>query len=805
MHLPSSLHSPTLDEVLTGGKSKKKQHIDEVISDFWLALVSRELSLQGRREVLTGKAKFGVFGDGKELAQIAMAKTFRKGDHRAGYYRDQTLMMALGVSTPEQFLAQMYSDPYNDPFSGGRQMTGHFATPYIDEEGEWGDQMDHHNISSGISCTAGQMGRAFGLAYASKVYRSLDLKETHSQFSNNGDEICFCTIGDASTSEGVFWEAINAAAVEKIPLLIAVWDDGYGISVPVEKQTVKGSISRALEGFLRDEKGNGIDLYTAKGYDYQDLCITFEKAAKRVRKKHRPAVVHVQDLTQQLGHSTSGSHERYKSKERLKWEKDYDCIRQMKLWLTQNNLLTDDQISKMEKEARVFITGKKRAAWQAFQSPNDDCRLGLVNIYESVNENIKELLVDDLTALKELVMPSRSEVIQCARRSVYRLHALEVDLPERLTDFIRRQLELIKDEFGSHQIAEGDKSPLNVAVTHPTYEDDSPELPGYQIINTFFDKAFDKHSDLIAFGEDVGKIGDVNQGMAGLQEKYGEERVADAGIREWTIMGQGAGLAMRGLRSIAEIQYLDYLVYALPILTDDVATLRFRSNGQQQVPMIIRTRGHRLEGIWHTGSPLGMMINSLRGIHIAVPRNMVQAAGMYNTLLQGKDPGIVIECLNGYRLKEKLPSNIGTYTVPLGIPEVLTEGDHLTLVTYGSCVRYAMEAIKICRDFGISVELIDVQTLLPFDMERIIVNSLRKTNKILFLDEDVPGGASAYMMQQVLEVQGGFKYLDGPPSTLTAKDHRTPYGNEGDYYAKPQTDDIVEKIYEIVFEMKMYS
>ncbi len=803
MTLPPSLYSPNLDNLLSSGKSKKQQFVNEVISDYWLALISREVSIQGRREVLTGKAKFGIFGDGKELVQIALAKSYKKGDHRAGYYRDQTLMMALGIATPGQFLAQLYSDPQNDPFSGGRQMTGHFATPFIDKEGNWTDHLAQYNTSAGISSTAGQMARGFGLAFASKKYRELDLDKSHSQFSDKGNEVCFCTIGDASTSEGVFWEALNAAAVEKVPLVVAVYDDGYGISVPIEKQTVKGSISRALEGFLRDENGEGIDLYTVKGYDYQDLCITFEKAVKRARKKHRPAVVHVQDLTQQLGHSTSGSHERYKSKDRLKWESDFDCNRQMKLWLIRNELLTEEQAEKMEKDARVFITNKRKEAWQAFQSRNEEARNELMDIYESVSESYQPILQNDLSELRELVLPSGEEMLQSARRAIFKLHAQEAEIPSEISEFIRKHSLRLKKDFGTFEYADKEHSPLNVPVVHPSYEEEEVMLPGYKIINAFFDKVFDRHKDLLAFGEDVGKIGDVNQGMAGLQEKYGEERVFDTGIREWTIIGQGVGVAMRGLKAIAEIQYLDYLVYALPILTDDIATLRYRSIGQQQVPLIIRTRGHRLEGIWHTGSPLGMMINSLRGIHIAVPRNMVQAAGMYNTLLQGKDPGIVIECLNGYRLKERLPDNIGDYTVPLGIPEVLMEGDHITLVTYGSCVRYAMSAAKICADFGISVELIDVQTLLPFDMEKIIVSSLRKTNKILFLDEDVPGGATAYMMQQVLEVQGGFNYLDGPPATLTAQDHRTPYGNEGDYFAKPQTDDIVEKIYEVVFEQEI--
>ncbi len=806
MYFPQSLDSPILDKILYKDGGKKKEFINDVIKDLWMALVSRELSLQGRREVLTGKAKFGVFGDGKELAQIAMARAFKKGDHRAGYYRDQTLMMALGISTPEQFLAQMYSDPNGDPFSGGRQMTGHFATPYLDSEGSWSNHMDQYNISSGISCTAGQMGRAFGLAYASKKYRELNLQKTHGQFSDNGNEICFCTIGDASTSEGIFWETINAAAVEKIPLLVAVWDDGYGISVPVEKQTVKGSISRALEGFLRDENGDGIDLYTVNGYDYQQLCLTFEKAAKKVRKKHIPAVVHVQKLTQQQGHSTSGSHERYKSKERLNWEKEYDCNARMIQWVLKNNILSKERIDEMQREARSFISERKKIAWKSFQNPNDDCRAELLDIFKKsgLGEDETLELKKHENELKELVFPTRGEVLQVARQCLYVLHAQEVELPEEIIEFITKHTKAIKKDFGTHLYSEGPGSPLQVPVIHPEYNDDAVELPGYQIINAFFDKALEEHDDLVAFGEDVGKIGDVNQGMAGLQKKYGESRVFDVGIREWSIMGQGAGLAMRGLKAIAEIQYLDYLAYALPFLTDDVATLRYRSDGLQQVPMIIRTRGHRLEGIWHTGSPLGMMIHSLRGIHILTPRNMVQAAGMYNTLLHGNDPGIIIECLNGYRLKERLPSNMGTYTVPLGIPEVLIEGEHLTLVSYGSCIRYAMKAALKLKEFGINMEVIDVQTLLPFDLERVVVNSLRKTNKILFLDEDVPGGATAYMMQQVLEVQDGFRYLDSKPYSLTAKDHRTPYGNDGDYYAKPQEEDIVELAYEIVFESKMF-
>ena len=801
MNLPETFENPVLKKLRYKEGGKKKRFLNEVINDFWLALVSREISLQGRREVLTGKAKFGIFSDGKEVPQLALAKAFKKGDHRSGYYRDLTWMLALGISTPEQFLAQLYSDPIHDPFSGGRQMTGHFATPYIDANGGWTNHMKQYNSSAGVSCTGGQMGRALGLAFASKKYRQIDFSDTYKKFSKNGNEICFCTIGDASTSEGIFWESLNAAAVEKVPLLIAVWDDGYGISVPVEKQTVKGSISRALEGFLRDEFGNGIDLYTVDAFNYPQLCLTFEKAAKKVRKHHIPALVHVKNCTQQQGHSTSGSHERYKSKERLQWEKEFDCILKMEEWMQDNNILSEERIGELRKEARIFVREKKVKAWNAHQESNEKSRNVLKKLYASVGSDDNRELLEEL---EKMVHPTRGEILQNARSLIHWLHAQEKDVPDGLITFVNDHLNQLSEHFGTHLYAQGQHSPLNVPVIHPEYEEDAEELPGYQIINRFFDEAFERYPDLFAMGEDVGKIGDVNQGFAGLQAKYGEERIFDTGIREWSILGQGAGLAMRGLKAISEIQYLDYLVYGLPFLTDDVATLRFRSDNLQQVPLIVRTRGHRLEGIWHTGSPLGMLVNSLKGMHILTPRNFVQAAGMYNTLLQGKDPGLVIECLNGYRLKEKLPSNIGNYTVPLGIPEVLSSGEHLTLVTYGSCVRYAMEAVVKAKEFGISVELIDVQSLQPFDLEGIILHSLRRTNKILFVDEDVPGGGSAYMLQQVLEKQGGFKYLDHQPAILCAKEHRTPYGDDGDYYAKPQAEDILEKIYEVVFEEKMY-
>lgn len=804
MSLPSSLAISTIHSILERQDGEDQSYKQTVIQDYWIALVSREMSLQGRREVLTGKAKFGIFGDGKELPQIAMAKTFRPGDYRAGYYRDQTLMMALELSSVEDFMAQMYGDTDFDPFSGGRQMTGHFATAFIDDQGRPTDHLSKHNISSGISSTAGQMGRAIGLSFASKVYRQRLGKEGVSQYSNNGDEVCFCTIGDASTSEGVFWESINAAAVEQVPLVVAIWDDGYGISVPTQLQTAKGSISRALEGFLKDGNSNGIYLYTVDGYDYPELCITFDKAVRKARHQHVPVVIHVQNLTQQLGHSTSGSHERYKSKERLQWEAEYDCIRQMEYWMMANALIDEVTIAEMRREARSFVREHKQKAWLNYQAPKEALRKRFGSMIQGLAMDHPHEKISEISAMLEaLVFPSKSEILMLARRLTYVLHSHELPIPPVLSSFVDTIMDELAASYGTHLLAQGASSPLNVPIIHPLYDGRAESINGYKLINQFFDIAMARYDNLYAFGEDVGVIGDVNQGMAGLQAKYGKDRVFDTGIREWTIMGQGAGMAMRGLKAIAEIQYLDYLVYALPFLTDDVATLRYRSNGQQEVPLIIRTRGHRLEGIWHTGSPLGMLIHALRGMHICVPRDMTQAAGMYNTLLQGSDPAIVIECLNGYRLKERLPSNLGVYTTPLGMPEIVREGEHLTIVTYGSCVRYAIEAAEIVLGMGIEVEVVDVQTLLPFDLEHVIKGSIRKTSKVLFLDEDVPGGASAFMLQQTIEGQQAFQYLDAPPSTLCASEHRTPYGSDGDYYAKPQVEDIVDRIYEMVMETKM--
>lgn len=773
-------------------------YVDEVLHDYRIAVLSREASLLGRKEVLTGKAKFGILGDGKELAQIAMARSFQVGDWRSGYYRDQTFMMAIDECSIEDYFAQLYADSDNDPFSGGRQMNSHFATPSIGVDGEWLDHTTRKNVSSDISCTAGQMGRGLGLAMASKVFKSTATYAGKENFTKNGDEICFVTIGDSSTSEGAFWETLNAATVERVPMLVAVWDDGYGISVPVELQTTKGSISEALEGFHVNEKGEGMYIYTCKGWDYADLCATFDRAARAVRNDHRPALVHVQEITQPQGHSTSGSHERYKSKERLQWEKDYDCILKMEEWIVENNIATSEQLQTIKEEVVEQCRTAKAKAWARVTSPIKVQIDHLQAIHTMVSSEDTADLAKDLGAM---LNPTYSEVVQNARRLKIRLQIAGATIPAELLAFLGEAAETAHQRYHTHLYSETDKAAINVPVEHPVYSDESKKVNGFQVLNTFFDKKFEEMPELIAFGEDVGQIGDVNQGFAGLQEKYGKERVFDSGIREWSIMGQAIGMSMRGLRPIAEIQYLDYILYGLSPLSDDLATLRYRSNGTQKAPAIIRTRGHRLEGVWHAGSPLGLLINSLRGMHIAVPRNMVQAAGMYNTLLQSDDPGLVIECLNGYRLKEVVPDNIGSYTVPLGVPEVLQEGTDITLVTYGSCVREAQKGIKLLADTGISVELIDAQTLLPFDLEGVIVHSLKKTNRIIFMDEDFPGGATAYMMKQVLEDQGGYYHLDAQPVTLTAHAHRPPFGSDGDYFSKPNPEDVFETVYKMAAEV----
>ena len=788
----------TLDPKVINQENDFQQNI---INDLWISLVSREASLLGRKEVLTGKAKFGILGDGKEVPQVAMARVFKKGDWRSGYYRDQTFAMATEICGVEEYFAQLYADSDNDTQSKGRQMNAHFATPTIDSEGKWINTADKYNSSSDISCTAGQMSRALGIALASKKLRELDDMKAALEHTGNGNEISWCTIGDASTSEGVFWETINAAAVMQVPLLTVVWDDGYGISVPTELQTVKGSISKALEGFLLDKDGNGIRMYTVKGWDYAACVATFEKAAAKMREDHVPALVHVQELTQPQGHSTSGSHERYKSKERLDWEKEHDCNVLMGKWMIEKGIITEDKLNEMKADAKKFAAEGKRAAWTKFINPVEEAKKELLDIYSGLrgaNEEVDAVV----SGLETYLGPLFHNLVDSARKMRRALILSGLAIPEALTAYIENAYDTAHDRYHTHLYSHSDKAALQIPIVHAEYSDDSKKMNGYEILNTFFDRTLEQRPEVIAFGEDVGQIGDVNQGFAGLQDKYGVERVFDAGIREWTIMGQAIGSAQRGLRPIAEIQYLDYLVYGLSPLMDDLCTLRYRSGGIQQSPAIIRTRGHRLEGIWHAGSPLGLMINALRGMYVCTPRNMVQAAGMYNTLLQSDDPAIVIECLNGYRLKEVLPDNLMDFTVPLGVPEIMNEGDDVTVVSYGSTLREAQKGVAMLAAAGISVELIDAQTLLPFDLEGVILDSLKKTNRILFVDEDLPGGATAYMMQQVLEVQDGYKFLDSKPQTLTAREHRTPFGSDGDYFTKPHAIDVYEVVYDMMKEME---
>ncbi len=773
---------------------------EEVLKDYYTCCVSREVSLSIRKEVLIGRAKFGVYDDGKELLHVAMAKVFEKGDFRADYYRGHTLLIAMDLCSIEDIFAQLYADGNNDPFSGGRQMNGHHATPLIDENGNWLPQKDMYNLSSDISTTGGQMARGFGLAYASKVYReSPQLKGN--QFSNEGNEVCFCNIGDGSTSEGAFWEAMNAAGVTQIPLVVSVFDDGYAISVPKKLQTVKESISRALRGLQKEEGTNGIEIYRVNGWDYPALCRVYEEAVTMSRGSHTPALIHVDELTQPQGHSTSGSHERYKSKDRLAWEAEYDCNLQFRKWIVGSKVAEEETLEELEKQAAREVKQAKNKAWKAYYNPIQEKLKEIKAVYDTILQQISDPEVIEISAeLGKLINPFRTEIVMNVKKMLYRMRKEQIAEKETLQAFLDDINTRMDRRYHSHLYSETDKSALKVPEIKAEFSESSPVINGFEVLNTFFDRTFANRKDVYAFGEDVGQIGDVNQGFAGLQAKHGEHRIFDTGIREWTIMGQAIGMAMRGLRPIAEIQYLDYLIYAYSPLSDDLATLRYRSNNIQMAPAIIRTRGHRLEGIWHSGSPMSVLLGGLRGIYILTPRNMVQAAGMYNTMLQSDDPAIMIECLNGYRLKEKLPDNLETFTVPLGKPEVLQEGTDITLVTYGSCVRIAQEAMEMVESLGISVELIDVQTLLPFDLEHSIVESLKKTNRIIFLDEDVPGGAAAYMMRHVLEEQKGYNYLDSQPRTITAKAHRPAYATDGDYYSKPNPDDVYEVILEIMLE-----
>lgn len=784
-------------------KISYQDFISDILNDYRLAVESREASLLGRKEVLTGKAKFGIFGDGKEVAQIAMAKVFKEGDFRSGYYRDQTFMFASGMSNVENFFSQLYANPDVDaePSSAGRQMNGHYGTRFLDNKGNWTSLTQTKNCSSDISPTAGQMVRGLGLAFASKLYRKIDELKDMSQFSNNGNEVCFTTIGDASTSEGLFWETVNAAGVLKVPMAIFCWDDGYGISVPRHFQTTKNSISEVLAGFKFDEELGGIDIYKVKGWDYAALCDTFKKGIERVREKHIPAIFHVQEITQPQGHSTSGSHERYKSKERLEWEKEKDCIKQMRQFILENAFASEDELEVIEKEAKQFVIDSKNNAWQKFIDPIKQQITQLSNLANNVvyegGPNAQQIAgwVQELNAIRE---PLRRDVMKTAAKILH--YAGNTEASRNLNSFYKNLKEDAFDKYSSVLHSRSEQR-VECITPVPALYDSELSLNGFEILNKYFDNLLATNPKVVAFGEDVGNIGDVNQGFAGLQEKHGNWRVFDAGIREATIMGQGMGLAMRGLRPIAEIQYLDYLLYGLQPLSDDVSTLQYRTKGGQKCPLIVRTRGHRLEGIWHSGSPMSMIINAVRGMHVCVPRNMVQAVGMYNTLLKSDEPGIVVECLNGYRLKEKVPSNLFELTIPFGIPDILVEGEDITIVSYGSTLRIIQDAMtEYLTPNGVSVELIDVQTLLPFDINHRIVESLKKTNRILFVDEDVPSGTVAYMFQQVMENQGGYKWLDVAPRTLSAQPHRPAYGSDGDYFSKPNAEDIARVVLEMMAE-----
>jgi pyruvate/2-oxoglutarate/acetoin dehydrogenase E1 component/TPP-dependent pyruvate/acetoin dehydrogenase alpha subunit len=772
----------------------------EVLNDYKIVVESRETSLLGRREVLTGKAKFGIFGDGKELAQVAMAKFFKNGDFRSGYYRDQTFMFSTALANVQQFFAQLYADPdiNNDPFSAGRQMNAHFATRFVDEDGNWLELANLKNISADIAPTAGQMPRALGLALASKVFRSMPDTKEIINLSNNGNEICFCTIGDASTSEGHFWETINAASVMQVPLAVFVWDDGYGISVPKRFQTTKGSISDALSGFQKDKLTNGINIYKVKGWDYAGMCEVFEAALDEMRETHTPALFHVEEITQPQGHSTSGSHERYKSHERLQWEKEWDCLKKFREWIIANGLASEEELSEIEIAAKEYVRTSKAKAWE-------NCHLPLKKQVEKVVQFINGVIKQNAAKsdeLKKLVSELKTNR-ESLRRDVMKTLGTALQIVPAAKEVRQYYNDLKKENkaiFNSYLYNEGPKSALKVAEVKVAYNEGAPIVNGYEILNKYFDLLFASNPKVFAFGEDVGRIGDVNQGFSGLQEKYGAHRIFDTGIREMSIMGQGIGMALRGLRPIAEIQYLDYLLYGLQTLSDDLATTHYRTKGLQSCPLIVRTRGHRLEGIWHSGSPMGMIINSLRGVFICVPRNMVQAAGMYNTLLDANDPGLMIESLNGYRLKERLPSNLLEFRVPLGTPEILREGEDVTIVSYGSTLRIVNEAATTLQKLGISCEIIDIQTLVPFDLPLAILASLKKTNRIVFVDEDVPGGAAAYMYNKVLEEQNGYRYLDVAARTITAQAHRPSYGSDGDYFSKPNTENIVETIQEMMAE-----
>jgi pyruvate/2-oxoglutarate/acetoin dehydrogenase E1 component/TPP-dependent pyruvate/acetoin dehydrogenase alpha subunit len=770
-----------------------------VLNDYRICFESRQTSILGRKEVLTGKAKFGIFGDGKEVAQVAMAKAFKNGDWRSGYYRDQTFMFAAGMATITEFFSQLYanSDVKEEPFSGGRQMNAHFATRILNEDGTWKNQTEMKMTSSDISTTGGQMARLVGLAQASKFYRDNSNLDPDKNFSLGGNEVAFGTIGNGSTSEGVFFEAVNAAGVLQIPLAISIWDDSYAISVPQEYQTTKQDISEVLKGFQRDEKGEGLEIFKVRGWDYPGLCETYERAIAICRESHIPVMIHVCELTQPQGHSTSGSHERYKTQQRLDWEAEFDCLMQMRKWVLESAVATEEELIEIENQARIYVKECQRTAWDSFHNV-------LRNEAEEVAGLLGAFQKDDFnklaSGLKSNAEVTRRDMFIAVRKAIRSLAADSSDARIALFEWYSRNFELNNERYNSKLFTESVESPFTVPDVNATYDEDARLIDGREVLNVCFDENFKRDIRIVAFGEDVGSIGDVNQGFAGLQAKHGKVRVADTGIRESTIIGQGIGLALRGLKPIAEIQYLDYLLYALYVVSDDLACLSYRTKAGQKSPLIIRTRGHRLEGIWHSGSPMSMILGSMRGIHVCVPRNMTQAAGMYNTLLRGDEPAIVIENLNGYRLKERLPSNAGEFTVPLGIAEVVKVGTDITIVSYGSTLRVVEEAVEELERLGINIEIVDPQTLHPFDLNSECVKSLKKTNKLLVVDEDVPGGASAFILQQILEKQKGYYHLDSAPRTISAKDHRPPYGSDGDYFTKPSVDDVVETIYEMMSE-----
>lgn len=787
--------------------NKKSKVLDKelLLKEYRLANESRQASLMGRKEVFMGKAKFGIFGDGKELAQLAMARHFQDGDFRAGYYRDQTFMFAVGQLTIREYFAQLYAHTSvkAEPASAGRLMNGHFATRLLDEKGQWKNLMEMKNSSSDISPTAGQMPKLLGLAMASKLYRKNEALHGMTQFSNKGNEVAWGTIGNASTSEGMFFEAINAAGVMQVPMVVSVWDDGYGISVPNEYHTTKGSISEILKGLQRNDDQKGFEIFVVKGWDYEALDKAFENASRIAREEHVPVLIHVIEVTQPQGHSTSGSHERYKSKERLEWEKDHDCILKFREYLENNQVASSEELDQIEAAAKAFAKKEKDAAWAAFSSEiKTELQEAVQLIKEAaVNSSEKATLVQLAEDLQKTLNPIRKDVVSTVRRALWMMRRDQESVKAELRNWFNQLSIINEDRYNSHLYSQSEEQIANIAPVPVHYEEGAPLVDGREVLQACFDKILERDPRFLAFGEDVGKIGDVNQAFSGLQAKYGDLRVFDTSIREVTIIGQGIGAALRGLRPMAEIQYLDYIHYALMTLSDDLASLTYRTKGGQKAPLIVRTRGHRLEGVWHAGSPIGMLLHSLRGMLLCVPRDMTQAAGMYNTLMEADEPALVIECLNGYRLKERMPSNIGEFKVALGEPEILRAGTDLTVVTYGSMCRIVLDAAEELSAMGIELEVIDVQTLLPFDVHHSIVDSIKKTNRVLFADEDVPGGASAYMMQKVVEEQKAYYHLDSEPATIAAKAHRPAYSSDGDYFSKPSVDDVVEKVYAMFHEV----